>query len=151
MSLWARKNIFFSWRFLIPRIFSNLNCNYSNLLDMRNLQEQVKKAFCYQNFFWPFTVWINFSSDSQPSASNFKSFSRSLEQFFLTVGQNNFDIKIPFCLQNFPCLNGKYLEMVIFCSFNFWQSRKIVSGFLSHYVNSVSRSCLLYTSPSPRD
>ena len=27
--------------------------------------------------------------NSQPSASNFKSFSRSLEHFFLTVGQNN--------------------------------------------------------------
>ena len=33
--------------------------------------------------------------DSRPSASNFKSFSRSLEQFFLTVGQNNFGNKIP--------------------------------------------------------
>ena len=29
------------------------------------------------------------------SASNFKSFSRSLEQFFLTLGQNNFGNKIP--------------------------------------------------------
>ena len=29
------------------------------------------------------------------SASNFKTFSRSLEQFFLTVGQNNFRNKIP--------------------------------------------------------
>ena len=55
---------------------------------MRNLQEQVKKALCYQKLFWPFTVWINCSSDlkifanSRPSASNFKSFSRSLEHFF---------------------------------------------------------------------
>ena len=32
--------------FLNPNIFSNLNTNWSNLLDMRNLQEQVKKAFC---------------------------------------------------------------------------------------------------------
>ena len=45
---------------------------------------------------------MNCSSDlkifanSQPSAWNFKSFSRSLEQFFLTVGQNNFGNKIPF-------------------------------------------------------
>ena len=68
---------------------------------MRNLQEQVKKAFCYQKLFWPYTVWINCSSDlknfanSRPSVSNFKSFSRSLEQFFLTVGQNNFGNKIP--------------------------------------------------------
>ena len=56
---------------------------------MRNLQEQVKKAFCYQKLFWPFTAWINCSSD-------LKSFSRSLEQFFLTVGQSNFGNKIPF-------------------------------------------------------
>ena len=76
--------------------------NCSNLLDLRNFQEQLKKAFCYQKLFWPFTVRTNCSSDlkffanSRPSASNFKSFSRSLEQFFLTVGQNNFDNKIPF-------------------------------------------------------
>ena len=71
-------------------------------LDARNLQEQDKKAFCYQKLFWPFTVWKNCSSDlknfanSQPSATNFKTFPRSLEQFFLTVGQNNFGNKIPF-------------------------------------------------------
>ena len=29
--------------FPVPKIFSNLNSNCSNLLDMRNLQEQVKK------------------------------------------------------------------------------------------------------------
>ena len=85
---------------LILRFFWNLNSNCSNIWDMRNLQEQVKKAFCYQKFFWPFTVWINCSSDlknfenSLPSASNFKSFSQSLEQFFLTVDQNNFGNKI---------------------------------------------------------
>ena len=55
---------------------------------MRNLQEQVRKAFCYQKLFWPFTAWI--------TASNFKSFSRSLEQFFLTAGQNNFVTKYQF-------------------------------------------------------
>ena len=48
------------------------------------------------------TVWINCCSDLKnfanfwPSASNFKSFSQSLEHFFLTVGQNNSDNKIPF-------------------------------------------------------
>ena len=74
---------------------------------MRNLQEQVKKAFCYQKLFWPFTVWINCSSDlkkfsnSRPSASNFKSFSRSLEHFFLAVGQNNLGNKLPFSLYTF--------------------------------------------------
>ena len=68
---------------------------------MKNLREQVKKAFFYPKWFWPITVVINCSSDlkhfanSRPSASNFKSFSWSLEQFFLTVGQNNFGNKIP--------------------------------------------------------
>ena len=38
-------------------------------------------------------------ANSRPSASNFKSFSRSLEQFFLTVGQNNFGNKIPIFFQ----------------------------------------------------
>ena len=37
-----------------------------------------------------------------PSAFNFKSFSRSLEQFDLTVGQNNFENKIPFKLHTGP-------------------------------------------------
>ena len=55
--------------------------NCSNLSDMRKIQEQVKKAFCYQKLFWPFTVWIKFAN-SWPSASNFKSFSWSLELFF---------------------------------------------------------------------
>jgi hypothetical protein len=74
--------------------------NCSNLLDMRNLQEQVKKTFCYQKLFCPFTVWMNCSNDlknfanSQPSALNFKSFPQPLEQFFLTVCQNNFGNKI---------------------------------------------------------
>ena len=49
----------------------------------------------------PFTVWMNCSYDlknfanSRPSALNFKRFSRSLEQFLLTVGQNNIGNKIP--------------------------------------------------------
>ena len=54
---------FFTACFYIPFIFSNLISNCSKLLDMRNLQEQVKKAFCYKKLLWPFTVWINWSSD----------------------------------------------------------------------------------------
>ena len=68
-------NFFFSCMFLNPNIFfSNLNSNCSNLSDMTNLQEQVKKTLCYKKLLWPFTVWINCSSDlkkfanSQPSA-----------------------------------------------------------------------------------
>ena len=92
----------FSCMFMNPNNFFQFDPNCSNLLDMRNIQKQVKKAFCYQRLFWPFTVWINCSSDfklfatSLPSASNFKSFSRSLEQFFLAVGRNNFGNKVPF-------------------------------------------------------
>ena len=41
----------FSCMFLNPKIFSNLNSNCSNSLDRRNLQEQVKKAFCSQKLF----------------------------------------------------------------------------------------------------
>ena len=37
--------------FSIPNFFSNLNYNCSNFVDLRNLQEQVKKAFCYQKLF----------------------------------------------------------------------------------------------------
>ena len=65
-------------------------------------RKKLKKAFCYQKLFRTFTVWINCSCDlktfenSRPSTSNFKSFSWSLDQFFLTVGQNNFGNKIQF-------------------------------------------------------
>ena len=112
---WFSVRPWYSWVGFAPIFFSNLNSNCFNSLDMRNFQEEVKKALCYQKLFWPFTVWINCSRDlkrfanSRPSASNFKSFSQSLEHFFLTVGQNNFVNKIPvllwtnviFCFQNF--------------------------------------------------
>ena len=74
--------------FSIQIIFSNFDFNCSNLSSLRNLQEQVKKAFCYQELFWPFTVWINCFSDlknfanSRPSASNFKSFFSIIRTIF---------------------------------------------------------------------
>ena len=43
----------------LNNFFSNLNSNCSNLLDMGNLQEQIKKAFCYQKLFRPLSVGIN--------------------------------------------------------------------------------------------
>ena len=58
----------------------------------------------FQNIklFWPFTVQIDCSCDLKklPSASNFKSFSETLDQSFLTVGQSNFGNKIPFLWGN---------------------------------------------------
>jgi hypothetical protein len=44
--------------------------------------------------------------------SDFKSFSRSLEQFFLTVGQNNFGNKIPF-LKLCPIFVSSWLVLTI--------------------------------------
>ena len=46
----------FSCTFLNLNNFSNLNSYCSNSLDMRRLQKQVRKAFCYQKLFWTFTV-----------------------------------------------------------------------------------------------
>ena len=101
----------------MPIFFSILDYNCSDLLDIRNLHEQVKKAFCYQKLFWPFSVWINCSSDlkiisnSPPSSSNFKSFSRSREQFFLAIGKNNFGNKITFLMANLDNYCNKILQM----------------------------------------
>ena len=67
--------------------FFNLNSNCFNLLDLRNLQEQVQKAFSHQTLFRPFTVWVNYSSDRE-------NFSNFLRQFFLTVDQTIFGNKI---------------------------------------------------------
>ena len=73
--------------FLNPSIFSNLNSNCYNLLDMRNLQEQVKKDSITQNcsdlslFKWIVLVIEKIIANSWPSASNFNS---SLEHFFFS-------------------------------------------------------------------
>ena len=53
-----------------------------------------------------FTIWINCSSDRKNFANyrTCKSFSLWLEQFFLTVGQNNFGNKIPLPLNDWCIL-----------------------------------------------
>ena len=61
-------------------------------MQVKNLS--VVMVFCYQNCSSDLKIFAK----SRPSASNFKSFSRSLEQFFLTVGLNNFGNKIPFII-----------------------------------------------------
>ena len=57
------KNIFsnISCRFQSPNRFSNLYYNYSNVQDLKNILEQVKKSFCFKNC--SFTPQINWSSD----------------------------------------------------------------------------------------
>ena len=49
-------------------------------------------------------------ANSRPPASDFKSFSLSLKQFFLTVGENNFDNKIPFLLGGVSQANKKKIK-----------------------------------------
>ena len=46
MSYIHRCFLTFPLGFWIPIIFSNLNLNCSNVLDLRSLQELIKKAFC---------------------------------------------------------------------------------------------------------
>ena len=115
--------------FILSSMFlnpNNLNSNCSNLLDMRNLEEKVKNAFCYQTLFWPFTVRINCSSDlkifanSRPSVLSFKIFSQSLEQFFLTVGENNFGHKIPFLPKVFKQQLSKVVWSTAILCLLFW-------------------------------
>ena len=98
---------------------------------------------------WPFTVWINCSSDpklfanSWPSALNFKSFSGSQTQFFLKVGQNNFGNKIPLNSSIFPDVSfhskHKYYQ-VHQC--NFFSSElafdpSILSKYVCVLINSL--------------
>ena len=98
---------------------------------MINIQEQVKKAFCCQKWFWPFTVWTNCSSD-------LKSFTRSLEQFFLTVGQNNFDNELPiFHFKNHTFFNVKYSYL------KYWTKyAKIRLGILLPHMCFLWRVCI---------
>ena len=85
----------FSWMFVNPNIFSNLNYNCSNLWDIRNLQEQVKKVFCNQKLFWPFTAWIK-GSDFKKFANSRLSFFSITRHFFFSLFRNNFINKVPF-------------------------------------------------------
>ena len=48
----------FSWMFVNPNIFSNLNYNCSNLWDLRNLQEEVKKSILLKLNIYNFTLSV---------------------------------------------------------------------------------------------
>ena len=90
--------------FWIPIIFSTLNLNCSNVLDLRNKlkKSSVSKIVLTFHCFLQFQNFCKFLD----SASDFKRFSRSLEQFFLTLlGQNNFGSKIPLFLQSILQIN----------------------------------------------
>ena len=116
---------------------------------MRNLQEQVKKSFCYLKLFWPFTVKTNCSSDlkifvnSWPSASNFKSFFSITRTIFLTVGQNNFGKKIPCTFLIMCCLCPEKLLKA-------WLQNSHLYAFIFAWVKMCSRSFWFDKNPLPQ-
>ena len=86
---------------LFFNIFSYLNLICANSLGKRNLQEQVKKTFCYQKLFWPFTalfeqtVLLQFLQilGLQPRISKIFSITRTI---FSHSRSEQFENKIPF-------------------------------------------------------
>ena len=99
---------------------------------MRNLQEQVKKALCYQKLFWPFTLWMNCSSDLKN---------------FDTVGQNSFGNKIPnfpmitFASNNCKCETWLSCEIIKICKLDL-DNGKIGWFFLKGSI--MSETCSLW-------
>ena len=142
--------LFSNWKIAI-RVCSRLNfskfsCMFLNsniffpICVLRNLQEQVKKPFCYQKLFWPFTVWINCSSDlknfanSRPLASNFQKFSwMSRTIFFHSRGQNNFGNKIPFLIFTWDHFNDSKL---------FFSSNQLIMKYFSLHSSEAANYCL---------
>ena len=76
------------------------------MLDLRNLQEQVKKAICYQKLFWPFTVWINCSRDLKNFANSLNNhlntfFSQQFRTFVVTKFHLTWNFRISIQLEIF--------------------------------------------------
>ena len=84
---------------------------------------------------------ISIFENSRLSASNFKSFSRSLEQFFLTVAQNNFGNKIPILLIILYC--KQHRNKVYLAKAN------IIWHFDFTSRNKSGNRVFLYCSPPP--
>ena len=112
--------VIFSACFQIPIIFSNLKSNCStNWLILRNLQEQVKKAFCYQKLFWPFTVWMN--------CCKFSAFSLKFQKIFSITrtifSHSRFGNKIPYksttFFMNILCFNVCKKSFEVTCLIKF--------------------------------
>ena len=93
--------------------------------------------------FWPFTIWINFSSDlkifknSRLWASNFKSFSKILEHFFLTVCQNNFGNERPFQIMMIGCCFVSQSDLSFY--FCMWERKLVLYILLWFYPNNALR------------
>ena len=75
-------------------IFSNLNYNCSNVYDQEKISRNklknhsVSKNCTDLSLFEYISSGLRYFENSLPSASSFKSFSRSSEQFFLPVGRS---------------------------------------------------------------
>jgi hypothetical protein len=122
--------------------------------------------------YWPFTVWINCSSDlkkianSRPSTSNFKSFSHSVELFFLTVSQNNFAKKyrsvwlVQFCRKldrmhkfSILCIHMSLATVPLLVSFGLWKfkfgGRRLVRLWPTGQENFIFCRQTLWIVPPP--
>ena len=73
--------------------------------------------------FEPFTVridcYLKYFANFRPSASNFNFFFWSLEQFFLTVGQNNFGNKMPFLYAQMVLVSTFFQMFIALGRYNF--------------------------------
>jgi hypothetical protein len=99
----SRKTPFvtFPANFWIPIIFCNFNSNCSNILELRDLRNKLKKHSFSKNWSDPFNVWINCSSD--------------LKNIFVFYGdlkapKGHFEINWPLKIQ---ILNGLWFEGAI--------------------------------------
>ena len=70
----------------------------SQVVEISNIRPMSLKIILFQLHCSICSFELKNLANSRPSASNFKRFPRSLEQFFLSLGQNNFGNKIPFLL-----------------------------------------------------
>ena len=94
--------------------------NCSDVLDLRSRNNL--KNILFQKLFWPFTVWIDCSTDlkifanSRPSVSNINFFSRRrLKQFWDKIPLNNWQPEKNYC----PSMS--FICRLRFCAFeNSW-------------------------------
>ena len=146
---WKKKPFLtFPADFWIPTFFYNSYFNWSNMIDLRNLQEQIKKSFLFQKLAWPDLLlfeWIvlNFFAKAWPSASNFKSFFRSLKQFFLTVRRSEYFWKqntIIFLLDSFYWTKISHIRKLCHSELSFpdWTYRALVGSKIQSMGSSPS-------------
>ena len=94
----------------------------------RNLHPTTSlKNMLFQKLFWPLFVWVNRSRDLKTFADSRPSDFWTIEQYFFTVGQNNFWNKMsevfkvnPFLIKSISLFRKKYMVTALdfwFCTF----------------------------------